>query len=243
MEPKRLSILIPVYNECKTVGIIIKKVKKVLSKLNCINEIIVVDDGSKDGTYKKLKLIKGIKLIMHKRNKGKGKAIRTGLNYASGDWVIIQDADLEYNPLDWIKLVETLRMIASKKSKTEEKIAIFGSRFLNKSRKQLKMPLLYYLGNKLITGLVNLLFTPKNFSKLTDVETCYKLMPSSALKEINLTSSSFAVEVEITCKLLKKGYNIIEVPIDYKRRVKGKKLIWFKDGILSILTLFRVLNS
>jgi dolichol-phosphate mannosyltransferase len=217
----KLSILIPVYNEEKTIDEVLQKVLSV--KLPCQKEIVVVDDGSTDGTIQRinkigsdLKRVKGLTLIRHKTNLGKGAAIQTGIKHATGDYILIQDADLEYNPSE-IPLL--LSPILQPTTYNLQPIAVYGSRF---SRGKPEIPLLYFLGNRFLTFLTNLLYG----TRLTDMETGYKLLPSSFLKQIRLTGKRFEIEPEITIKLLKAKIPIQEVPITYKGRshVAGKKL-------------------
>jgi len=202
----KISVLIPVYNEQNT---IVEVLEKVLS-LPLEKEIIVVDDGSTDDTSKVLKTLslkQDIHIITQKFNRGKGAAIKTGIKYATGDYVIIQDADLELNPLDIIKLVDALK---------NGYHVVYGSRFLQKR----KMPLINFYANKFLTFLTNLLY----HSNITDMETCYKLCATKILNELDLKSERFEIEPEITCKILKKGYKIKEVPISYNPRKEGKKI-------------------
>lgn len=218
----KLSVIIPVYNEEKTIGSIIQKV------LNSpvVAEIIVVNDGSKDRTLNALKKIadKKIKIFSHKKNQGKGAAIITGITKASSEYVIIQDADLEYDPSEFILLLKN----------ASNKTAVYGSRILGKNKHAYTRT---YLGNILVTAFCNLLFGVK----LTDSYTCYKLVPLKALRDINLSSKGFEIEAEITAKLIKKGLNIIEVPISYQPRTynQGKK-IKLKDAIKGVSTFLRI---
>ncbi len=214
------------YNEEKTTTKIIKRVVKV--RLPIKREIIVVDDGSTDNTPKKLeeikKRFKKIKIIRHKKNKGKGSAIRTALKYTKGNIIGIQDADLEYNPSEYKKL---LKPILNKKVKV-----VYGSRFKKgKNKKNL-----FYYGNRFLSFITSLLY----FSKITDMETCYKIFRKEILKDINLKAKRFDIEPEITAKILKKGYKIKEIPISYNPRStkKGKK-IKFSDGFSVIFTLVK----
>lgn len=210
----KLSIIIPVYNEVKTVEEVIEKVKK----LKIDKEIVVVDDGSIDGSRELLKEIKGIKLILHERNIGKGGAVRTGLDNIDGDVVVIQDADLEYDPEDFVKMFEEIK-------KGEN--VVYGSRFLGKKFKKVIL-YLHYKGNQFLSLLTSLLF----FHKITDMETCYKMFRKEVMEGVKLRARGFDLEPEITAKILKRGYKIKEVPISYNARgfKEGKKITW-KDGI------------
>lgn len=214
----KLSVIIPVYNERDLIEKIIDTVKRVpIDK-----EIIVIDDFSQDGTREKLQEISCIKVILHEKNQGKGSAIRTGIKYASGDIIIIQDADLEYNPFDYPRLMAHF---------TDEKIgAVYGSRFKGQSQ----FLFLSKLANYFLTGLTNILYS----GQLSDMETCYKMVRRNILLELNLTAQRFEIEPEITAKLLRKKIRIIEVPIDYHARTGGKK-IGPKDAFIAILELFK----
>jgi glycosyltransferase involved in cell wall biosynthesis len=214
----KLSVIIPVYNEKDSIEKIINAVKSVPVE----KEIIVVDDFSKDGTRDIIKNIQGITLILHEYNQGKGSAIRSGIKSATSDIVIIQDADLEYNPCDYPRLISHF---------TNDKIgAVFGSRFKGKS----KFLLLSKLANYFLTGLTNILYS----GRISDMETCYKMVRRNVLLELNLTAKRFEIEPEITAKLLKKKIRIVEVPIDYLARTEGKK-IGAKDAITAIKELIK----
>ncbi|MEO0216800.1 MAG: glycosyltransferase family 2 protein, partial [candidate division WOR-3 bacterium] len=205
----KLSVIIPVYNESENINRLIAAVKSVaISK-----EIIVVDDFSNDGTREKLKDIPDIEVLFHEKNMGKGSAIRTGLEHATGDVVIIQDADLEYSPNDYSKLLEPIL-------KGETRV-VYGSRILGRGKFLKKS----YFANRVLTLLTNLLFK----GHITDMETCYKMMDRKLMQSLNLVSSRFEIEPEITCKLLRKGIKIFEIPISYYGRTAGKK-IGVKDG-------------
>ncbi len=214
----KLSVIIPVYNERSHIGNIIAAVKAVPVE----KEIIVVDDCSTDGTRQFLRGKPGITLLLHDRNMGKGTAIRSGLKATTGDIVIIQDADMEYSPLDYTRL---LKPIGEGKTRV-----VYGSRFLGKG----EFLTASYYANRTLTLLTNLLFG----SHLTDMETCYKLVHTELLRSLRLTSSRFEIEPEITCKILKKKEKIWEVPITYRGRTRGKK-IGPKDGIQAIWNLLK----
>jgi glycosyltransferase involved in cell wall biosynthesis len=220
-----LSVIVPVYNEKNTVREILETIRRVPVE----KEIVVVDDGSSDGTRKLVSDLYGherqMRLIFHEKNAGKGKAIQTGIAAASGDRIIIQDADLEYDPADYAKL-----LAAMEKSGAH---AVYGSRF----REKKKVTALWHRGvNYFLTALTNVLYG----SDLTDMETCYKLIRAETLKCLAIESDGFEIEAEITAKLLRRGERIVEVPIAYKGRSyhEGKKIGW-KDGLKAVLALFR----
>ena len=219
-----LSVIMPVYNERETLSEILAQVRAVgLEK-----EIVVVDDGSTDGTRAILREEekKGdLKVFYHEVNKGKGTAVRTGLQHASGDFIIIQDADLEYDPCEYPKLLKPIL--------EGEAEVVYGSRSLVFKE---TMFFLQSLGNKVVTLATNLLYG----IALSDMETCYKVFRAEVIKSIPLHSRRFEFEPEITAKLLKRGYRIHEVPISYKGREyhEGKKLTW-RDGITALWTLLK----
>ncbi|MCK5451106.1 MAG: glycosyltransferase family 2 protein [Candidatus Omnitrophica bacterium] len=223
----KLSVLVPVYNEVKTLLSIIDKIKAV----NVEKEIILVDDCSTDGTRELLRKEfwdseAEVKVLYHEKNMGKGRAVRTALDNAAGEFCIIQDADLEYDPNDFKRLVEY--------AGTNSEIAVYGSRFLV-SWKSTSFP--HFIVNKTLTVLTNILFG----SNLTDMETCYKLIRTDVMKELDLRASRFELEPEITSELLKKGYKIPEIAISYNRRTyhEGKKIGW-RDGLEAVWTLFKL---
>jgi dolichol-phosphate mannosyltransferase len=222
----KLSIIIPVYNEKDTVEELIDQV--VSAPVQLEKQIIVVDDNSIDGSkeiLKKLENERKIILIQHEKNQGKGAAIRSGMEKAQGDFILIQDADLEYDPKDYPALLEPLL-----KNKTD---VVYGSRNLkNNPRSSLS----FYLGGRFLTFFLNFLFR----SKLTDINTCYKVFKKDILKEIELKENRFAFCEEVTCKLLKKKFKIKEVPIKYYPRVssQGKKIKW-KDGLRGMLVILK----
>lgn len=214
----KLSVIIPVYNETDNIKRILSAVENV--KIN--KEIIVVDDFSTDGTRKFLRKKQGIKLVFHKKNMGKGAAIRSALKIVSGDFVIIQDADLEYSPNQYTRLFKPIKENSTK--------VVYGSRILGKG---VFLKSSYY-ANRFLTLLTNVLFN----GHITDMETCYKMIETELLKNLDLTSSRFEIEPEITCKILKRKEKIVELPIMYKGRKKGKK-IGVKDGIQAIWNLVK----
>ena len=219
-----ISIIIPVYNEKNSIGQVLLEVMK----LPIEKEIIIIDDGSTDGTTELIKnesTSSFVKKIYFERNKGKGIAVRAGISQAKGEYVIIQDADLEVAPKEILRI---LRVTEAEKAEV-----VYGSRFLDKRN---KFPVLMLIGNKLVTQLTNILF----LSSLTDVETPTKLFKKEVITNIGFDSRGFEFEVELTAKLLKKGYRIKETPVSYKPRSRkeGKKLCWI-DALVAIFTLLK----
>lgn len=230
----KLSIIIPVYNEEKTIIEVVKKVAAV--KINGVEaEIIVVDDGSSDNSKLKVQTIKknGVKLILHNSNLGKGAAVKTGIKNANGEFILIQDADLEYNPNDIPKLITP---ILEKKSKV-----VYGTR-LNRlphlaGEERNLLFLIHYCGNRFLSFITSLFYG----QWITDMETGYKLFPKRAVLDMSLKAKSFDFEPEITAKLLKKGFKILELPIKTIPRgyAEGKKLNTIKDGLIAFWTLIK----
>lgn len=223
----KLSIIVPVYNEEKTIEEILTRLEN-LKFEEIKKEFVIVDDGSTDGTKSKLKSFSpSFKIIYHSQNQGKGAAIRTALNYVSGDYIIIQDADLEYDPQDIKKLVK----YAIKK----QALVVYGSRFLGNSAR-MRMPSSFLgRGGALLATLTNILYG----TNLTDEATGYKLFKTSLLKNLNLEYDGFEFCPEVTAKIAKNGIKIHEVPISYKRRSEkdGKKLRFFPDAPKAVLVL------
>jgi len=233
----KLSILIPCYNEISSIDLVINKVLKNLEFYKFSNyEIVIVDDCSNDGTKKKLEMFsknEKFRIILHDRNQGKGAAIRTGIKNTNGDILIIQDADLEYDPADYNKLLTPF-------FETDADI-VYGSRFLG-GGKYIRIHFFWhYLANKILTFICNI-FTNLN---LTDMETGYKVFKSSALKSITLVEKSFSFEPEVTIKLAKKKFKFFEVPISYNGRSyeEGKK-IGLKDAFIALkaIILYSIIN-
>lgn len=222
---KKLSIIIPVFNEAETIQKILRFIA--VLPLHWEKEVIVVDDGSTDGTSEILEKLnqeaQSFIYVKHSKNFGKGRAIRTGLQYVTGDAVIIQDADLEYDPFDYQKLLAEFE----KGNKV-----VYGSR--NLDTKTERGYFFYFLGGRLITAICNLLYR----SHLTDINTGYKLFDAALLKNLNLEKDGFEFCEEVTAKILKKGIPIKEVSINYYPRSfqEGKK-IKIKDGLKAIETL------
>jgi len=217
-----LSIIVPVYNEIKTIKEIVEKLKA----LAIDKEILIVNDGSTDGTERVLQRISGteIKIIHHSVNRGKGVAVRTGIMQAKGDFIIAQDADLEYDPRDYLTLLDAITV--------ERADLVLGVRFTNQYH-GLFIPM---LGNRILTALVNLLFG----SKLNDVMTCYKLIRRSTFDALGLVSRGFDIEVEFIAKALKNKLVIKEVPVSYAPRnySQGKKIRIY-DGLVAIVSILK----
>ncbi len=227
MEYRTLTVLMPVFNEQATLAEIIRRVRQV--DLGLTLELIIVDDGSSDGTNKILRTLEDstVRVIAHQMNQGKGAALRTGLAHASGDIVVIQDADLEYDPDDWPALLAPI--LKGKAS------VVYGSRFTGQRKNMLP---LHWAGNRLLSLVTNVLYS----STLSDMETCYKAFDRRVLKDLTVVSNRFDFEPEITAKVLRRGYRIYEVPISYAGREfdEGKKITW-RDGVgaLKALVKFR----
>lgn len=228
----KLSVVMPVYNEINTLEEIIRRVKAI----DIVREIIIVDDGSIDGSSEYLKGLndkeignsedKKIRAFFHKKNQGKGAALRTALSYVSGDIVIIQDADLEYDPREYYKFLEPIL--------DGRADVVYGSRFLGGPHRVLLF--WHYLGNRFLTLISNIL----NNLNLTDMETGFKAFKWDIIKEIKIKSNRFGFEPEITAKLAKKKCKIYEVPISYSGRdySEGKKIKW-KDGLAALFCIIR----
>lgn len=226
----RLSILMPVYNEKKTLLSILKKVESVDLK-NIEKEIIIVDDCSTDGTREVLRGLK-YKIFYHDINKGKGAAIKTAMQHATGDILVIQDADLEYDPQDLKKLITPILDGTSK--------VVYGSRFLGSKYKifgkeRTILPL-HYIGNKVLNIATSILYQ----TKITDMETCYKIFTRDVIRNMKLRAQRFDFEPEITAKILRQGYKIVEIPISYNGRgfEEGKNITW-RDGFAAAYSLLR----
>lgn len=217
----KLSIIIPAYNEIDTIPEVLDRVRAE----NFDKEIIVVDDCSTDGTREFLRKQQNITLIEHDRNFGKGASIRTALEHVTGDIVIIQDADLEYDPADYLKLVQPI---------IEDKADIvYGTRFAGRKP---NMRLANYIANRLFAWLATVLYGVR----VTDEATCYKAFRTEVIKSIQLNCKRFDFCPEVTARLLKRGWRYAEVPISYQARTygQGKKIKWF-DGVQCIWTLLK----
>jgi glycosyltransferase involved in cell wall biosynthesis len=223
----KLSIIMPVYNERDTLREILRQVREV-ELPGVEKEILVVDDGSADGSRDILAeeaKAGDLRAFFHDRNRGKGAAVRTAIEEASGDLILIQDADLEYDPRDYPTLIRPI---------VEGRVTVvYGSRFLGPRKAMLFW---HMLGNKLLTLTTNILYN----TILSDMETCYKCFRADVIKEIPLRSRRFELEPEITAKVLKRGHRIFEVPISYYGREyhEGKKIGW-KDAPIAFWTLIK----
>ncbi|MBU4174730.1 MAG: glycosyltransferase family 2 protein [Actinobacteria bacterium] len=222
----KLSIIVPVFNERNTIQEVLRRVRAVdIGEI--AREIIVVDDGSTDGTPDILKLEEDstTRVLFHEYNQGKGAAIRTALPHVTGDCVIIQDGDLEYDPDDYRVMIAPIL-----KKRAE---VVYGSRFTGEHRDMLFW---HMLGNKFLSLVTNVLYN----TTLSDMETCYKLFTRESLEGIHIKSNRFDFEPEITAKILKKKIRIYEVPISYAGREyhEGKKITW-RDGVFALWALMK----
>jgi glycosyltransferase involved in cell wall biosynthesis len=220
-----LTVIMPVYNERNTVAEMIRRMRAV--ELPVVLQIIAVDDGSSDGSDKVLGALEDstVRVICHEVNKGKGAAVRSGLAEARGDLVLIQDADLEYDPSDWPRLLDPILRGKAR--------VVYGSRFTGERKNMLP---LHWMGNRFLSLMTNVLYS----STLSDMETCYKLFDARVLQGITIVSDRFDFEPEITAKVLRRGYRIYEVPISYAGREhdEGKKITW-RDGFGALKALVR----
>jgi glycosyltransferase involved in cell wall biosynthesis len=222
---RKLSVIVPVFDERNTVVEIVRRMRMV--DLPVELEIVVVDDGSTDGTRDVLRQLADstVRVITHDANRGKGAAIRSGLAHVTGDLVLVQDADLEYDPEDWPKLLNP--MLRGKAR------VVYGSRFTGERRNML---FLHWMGNRFLSLLTNVLYN----TTLSDMETCYKLFDRTLLDSIPLRAQRFEFEPEVTAKILRRGIRIYEVPISYTGREfdEGKKITW-RDGFIALWTLVK----
>ena len=222
---RKLSVIVPVYNERNTVAEIVRQMRAV--ELPLEREVVIVDDGSTDGTGDILKQLADstVRVVVHRANQGKGAAVRTGLAQVTGDLVLIQDADLEYDPEDWPKLLAPVL-----KGRAQ---VVYGSRFTGERRNML---FLHWVGNRLLSLCTNILYN----TTLSDMETCYKLFDRDVIQHIALHAQRFDFEPEVTAKVLRQGIRIYEVPISYSGREfdEGKKITWH-DGLVALRTLIK----
>ncbi len=237
----KLSIIIPVYNEIETIAEILARVRGVplqiaiwggeahIETLTLDREIVIVDDGSTDGTRAYLDTLRdapNLRIIFHEANQGKGAAVLTGLQHASGDIMLVQDADLEYDPRDYPALLQPIL-----ERRTE---VVYGSRFRGGPTKA--MFFWHMLGNRFLTFVTNILYN----TILTDMETCYKVFTREVAEQLRLQAQGWGFDPEITVQILLRGYRIYEVPISYTGRefTEGKKISW-KDGLTVFWTLLK----
>lgn len=222
----KLSVIVPVYNESRTVGRVLEEILK--QPLPVPMEVLVVDDGSTDGTDRALSSLQDprIRVIRHEHNRGKGASIRTGLEAAAGEIVLIQDADLEYDPADYPRLLEPILR--------EEAQVVYGSRIRKKDNPRSYWR--YYWGGRILSWWTNLLYG----SSITDEPTGYKVFRTNLLKSLDLQCAGFEFCPEATGKVLRRGISIVEVPISYRPRSieEGKKIRW-KDGAIALWTLLK----
>jgi glycosyltransferase involved in cell wall biosynthesis len=221
----KLSVIVPVFDERNTVVEILRRMRAV--ELPVDLEVIVVDDGSTDGTRDVLRQLADstVRVVNHQANRGKGAAIRTGLEHVTGDLVLVQDADLEYDPEDWPKLIAPVLRGKAR--------VVYGSRFTGERRNML---FLHWVGNRFLSLITNVLYN----TTLSDMETCYKLFDRKLLDSITIRASRFEFEPEVTAKILRQGIRIYEVPISYTGREfdEGKKITW-RDGFVALWTLVK----
>jgi glycosyltransferase involved in cell wall biosynthesis len=224
---RKLSVVVPVYNERNTLVEIVRRMRNVELPDGIETEIVVVDDGSTDGTRDVLRQLgdSTVRVVMHPQNRGKGAAVRTGFEHCTGDYVLVQDADLEYDPEEWTKL---LAPVLRGKARV-----VYGSRFTGERRNML---FLHWVGNRFLSLVTNVLYN----TTLSDMETCYKLIDRALVDELDLQADKFDIEPEITAKILKRKIRIYEVPISYTGREfdEGKKITW-RDGFAALATLVK----
>ena len=224
---RKLSVIVPIYNERNTVVEVLRRMRAVDLPDGIEREIIVVDDGSTDGTREVLRQLADstVRIVLHDVNRGKGAALRTGFTHATGEYILVQDADLEYDPEDWPKLLNPVLRGRAR--------VVYGSRFTGERRNML---LLHWIGNRFLSMTTNVLYN----TTLSDMETCYKLIDRTLVEEMNLQASRFDIEAEITAKILRRGVRIYEVPISYSGREfeEGKKITW-RDGFSALYTLIK----
>jgi glycosyltransferase involved in cell wall biosynthesis len=222
---RSLSVIVPVFNERNTVAEILRRMRRVALPVDL--EVVVVDDASSDGTEKVLGALEDstVRVVRHPVNQGKGAAVRTALGYVRGDLVMVQDADLEYDPEDWPKLLAPLLKGRAR--------VVYGSRFTGERKNMLFW---HWVGNRFLSLVTNVLYN----TTLSDMETCYKCFDRQVIEGLTIESDRLEFEPEITAKVLRRGHRIYEVPISYTGRElhEGKKITW-RDGITALWTLVR----
>jgi glycosyltransferase involved in cell wall biosynthesis len=222
---RKLSVIVPVFDERNTVVEIVRRMRAVDLPVDL--EIVIVDDGSTDGTRDVLRQLADstVRVITHEANRGKGAAIRSGLAQVTGDLVLVQDADLEYDPEDWPKLLTPMMRGKAR--------VVYGSRFTGERRNML---FLHWVGNRFLSLVTNVLYN----TTLSDMETCYKLFDRTLIDGITLRAQRFEFEPEVTAKILRRGVRIYEVPISYTGREfdEGKKITW-RDGFAALFALVK----
>lgn len=224
---RKLSVVCPVFNERNTLVEVLRRMRDVELPDGIEREIIVVDDGSTDGTRDVLRELgdSTVRIVLHDKNRGKGAALRSGFAFATGEFVLVQDADLEYDPEDWPKLLDPVIRGRAR--------VVYGSRFTGERRNML---LLHWIGNRFLSIATNVLYN----TTLSDMETCYKLIERGLIEEMHLVSNRFDIEAEMSAKILKRGVRIYEVPISYSGREfdEGKKITW-RDGFSALYALVK----
>lgn len=224
---RKLSVVVPVFDERNTIVEVVRRMRAVELPEGLDLEIVIVDDGSTDGTREVLPQLRDstVRVILHEANRGKGAAVRTGFENVTGDLVLIQDADLEYDPEDWPRLVNPVL-----RGKAE---VVYGSRFTGERRNML---FFHWIGNRFLSLVTNILYN----TTLSDMETCYKLFDRRVIDSLTLKADRFDIEPEITAKVLRQKIRIYEVPISYAGREfdEGKKITW-RDGFAALWTLVK----
>ncbi len=226
MTYQKLSIIIPAYNERNTIAESVRRARD--CELPIEREVIIVDDGSTDGTRDIIGKLEDstVRVVLKETNGGKGTAIRRGFDVARGDLIVVHDADLEYDPRDWVRMLRPMQDGVAK--------VVYGSRFTGERR---NMMFWHWMGNRFLSLVTNILYN----TTISDMETCYKMVDAELLKSLSLKANKFDIEPEITAKLLRLGNRIYEVPIRYAGREidEGKKISW-RDGFPALWTLVRL---